>query len=515
MPTPRLLLLPWLILATTLATTWFAWNHERQSARSELRSQFDFALRDTVSRIEQRVAAYEQMLRGVQGLLNTTDLRNRNAVHDYVETLGLDANFSGVQAIGVIEWVPRSRRAAHNAAMRQFGFADYGILPAGERDSYAPVIQREPSIGRNRAPIGFDAWADPVRRLAMEKARDSGMAAITGKVQLAIDKNVESSPGFVMYLPIFARGQPRDSIAQRRDHLAGWVFVSFHMRDFMASLYGSHPAGLALAIYDDITPTDAALMYRNSEAAGQRPPAGRGSLSVNEYMVVAGHTWTLTMATQAEFEDRFSRDLALVIAGAGGGLSLLMSLLAWFMITGRARALQLAAVMTEELRQMAQHDPLTGLPNRALFSDRVQRELAYAKRHGRRFAVIFLDLDRFKPINDNYGHAVGDQLLQQVARRLQGTLRAADTVGRIGGDEFVVLMGELNEPGVALDLAEKIRQEVRRPYLIDGHELNISCSLGVAIYPDDGSEEVELCKVADEAMYLAKEAGRDGIRRAT
>ena len=514
MPTPRLLLLPWLILVTTLATTWFAWNHERQSARSELRSQFDFALRDTVSRIEQRVAAYEQMLRGVQGLFNTTDLRNRNAVHDYVETLGLDANFSGVQAIGAIERVPHSQTAAHVAAMRQFGFAAYGILPAGEREIYAPVIQREPPIGRNRAPIGFDAWVDPVRRLAMEKARDSGMAAITGKVQLAVDKDAESDPGFVMYLPLFARSQPRESVAQRRDHLVGWVYVSFHMRDFMASLYGSHPSGLALAIYDDITPTDAALMYRNTEAAGQHPPAGHGGLTVNEYMVVAGHTWTLTLATLAEFEDRFARDLALVIAVAGTGLSLSMALLAWFMITGRARALQLAATMTEELRHMAQHDALTGLPNRALFSDRVQHELAYAKRHDGRFAMIFLDLDRFKPINDNYGHAIGDYLLQQVARRLQDTLRASDTVGRIGGDEFVVLMGELAAPDAALDLAEKIRQQVRRPYCVDGHELMISCSLGVAVYPDDGSNEVELFKNADEAMYRAKEEGRDGIRLA-
>ena len=171
------------------------------------------------------------------------------------------------------------------------------------------------------------------------------------------------------------------------------------------------------------------------------------ALSVKEYMVVAGHTWTLTLATQAEFEDRFGRDSAFLIAVTGIGLSLSMALLAWFMITGRARALRLAAEMTEELRHMAQHDLLTGLPNRALFSDRVNRELAYARRHDGRFALIFLDLDKFKPINDSYGHAVGDVLLQQVARRLQDAVRASDTVGRIGGDEFVILMGELAGDG--------------------------------------------------------------------
>jgi diguanylate cyclase (GGDEF)-like protein len=505
---PRLLLLPGLILFVTLGATWFVWDHERQNAGKELRTQFDFALRDTVSRIEQRVAAYEQMLRGVQGLLATTGLTNRDAIHDYVETLQLDANFSGIQVIGVIEQVPHSRKAAHIAAIRRLGVADYGIHPAGERETYAPIIQREFYIDRSNAPLGFDAWANPVRRLAMEKARDSGMAAITGKVQLIVDKDAADNPGFIMYLPIFAQGQPRDSVTQRRASLIGWVYAAFHMRDFMASLYGRQADGLAFAIYDDAVPSAAALMYRNRDAAG-------GAVSANEYMVVAGHTWTLTVATQDEFEIRFGRDISLVIAVAGIGLSLSMALLAWFMITGRARALLLAADMTEELRRMAQHDALTGLPNRALFSDRVQNTLAYAKRHDTRFAIIFLDLDKFKPINDNYGHSVGDLLLQQLAKRLQDSIRASDTVGRIGGDEFVLLLGELGGPDAALALAEKIRQEVRRPYHIDSHELTISCSLGVAIYPDHGTDEVTLTKCADEAMYRAKEGGRDSVQLAT
>jgi diguanylate cyclase (GGDEF)-like protein len=508
LPALRLLLLPWLILVAMLGATWFVWDHERQNARKELHSQFDFALRDTVSRIEQRVAAYEQMLRGVQGLFATTDLKNRHAIRDYVETLRLDANFSGIQVIGVIERVPQSRKAAHVAALRRLGVADYSIHPEGERETYAPIIQREFYIDRSDAPLGLDTWANPVRRLAMEKARDSGMAAITGKVQLVIDKDAEDNPSFIMYLPIFAQGQPRDSVTQRRASLIGWVYAAFRMSDFMASLYGRQADGLAFSIYDDAIPSAATLMYGNKDSAG-------GAMSANEYMVVAGHTWTLTVATQHEFETRFGRNIALIIAVTGIGLSLSMALLAWFMINGRDRALLLAAEMTEELRQMAQHDALTGLPNRALFSDRVQNALAYARRHGTRFAIIFLDLDKFKPINDNYGHSVGDQLLQQAAKRLQESIRASDTVGRIGGDEFVLLVGELAEPDVALALAEKIRQALRHPYRIDDHELTISCSLGVAIYPDHGTNELELTKGADEAMYRAKETGRDSVQLAT
>jgi diguanylate cyclase (GGDEF)-like protein len=496
-----------------LGATWFVWDHERQNARQELNSQFDFALRDTVSRIEQRVAAHEQMLRGVQGLLATAQLTNRDAIRRYVDTLRLDANFAGIQVVGVIEQVPQSKKAAHISAMRRLGLADYNIHPDGARETYTPIIQRQSFIGDIQVPLGLDTWSNPVRRQAMERARDSGMAAISGKVQLAIDKDAGNNPGFVMYLPIFAHGQARDSVSQRRASLVGWVYAAFRMSEFMASLYGKQADGLAVSIYDDATPSDATLMYRNRVPVPDAR-AENGVIRANEYMVVAGHTWTLNVVTQDEFETRFGRNISLLIALTGVGLSLSMALLAWVMVNGRARALRVAAEMTEELREMAQHDVLTGLPNRALFSDRVQNALAYAKRHNRRFAIIFLDLDEFKPINDNFGHAVGDRVLKQAAMRLQKTIRATDTVGRIGGDEFVLLVGELAAADTALALAEKIRQEVRRPYLLDGRELTISCSLGVAIYPDHGKDEITLTKAADEAMYRAKEAGRDSVQLA-
>ncbi len=163
---------------------------------------------------------------------------------------------------------------------------------------------------------------------------------------------------------------------------------------------------------------------------------------------------------------------------------------------------------------MARHDALTELPNRALFSDRQNNELARARRHGDHFAVIFLDLDNFKPINDSFGHAIGDLLLQQVARRLQEAIRASDTVGRIGGDEFVVLMPELLGADAALGLAEKIRQAVRQSFAINGHDLTISCSLGVAVFPEDGTDEITLTKSADEAMYRAKKNGRNSVQLA-
>lgn len=502
------LLLPWLILVVTLSVTWLLWDHECNASRKEVKAQFDFALRDTVSRIEQRVAAYEQMLRGFQALFATTELTNRSAIRQYVDSLQLDANFSGIRVLGVVEFVPAERKEAHERAMRQNGVEDYAIHPAGEREHYAPIIQREPEGARGKIALGLDPWADDTRRRAMESARDSGMAAVTGKVRLAFDRNPEPKPGFIMYLPVYGHGLPRDTVAQRRANLIGWIYASFFMDDFMASLYGAQLAGIALSIYDDVSPSEEALLYRSER---RLVDIGDALMRANEYMVVAGRSWTISLQALPEFEARYGRDAATIIAVTGVGLSISLALLAWFMVTGRARALRLAAGMTEELRHMAQHDPLTGLPNRALFSDRLENELARAKRQGGHFALIFLDLDRFKPVNDTYGHAVGDRLLQQVARRLKDTVRASDTVGRIGGDEFVVLMPMIAEAEAASVLAEKLRQVIARPFKLDGRELTISCSLGVALYPDDGADEIMLTNRADEAMYRAKESGRDAV----
>ncbi|MEI7431135.1 MAG: CHASE domain-containing protein, partial [Betaproteobacteria bacterium] len=345
----RPILLPLLVLAVALGVTWLVWNHEQQTSQKELRSQFDFSLRDAVSRIDQRMAAYEQMLRGVQGLFVATGKMDRDSFHGYVGSLQLDANFAGIQAIGVAERVPEARKNAHVEAMHRRGLSDYAILPEGHREIFAPVIHVEPDFDSNRISLGFDPWTDPVRRLAMERARDSGMPAISGKIPLAIMS--ETQPGFIMYLPIFAQGQPLDSVNARRTHLIGWVFAAISMRNLMAGLYGEQLPGLALAIYDDLEASADTLLY---QSVPPRDPHSHAAFSANEYLVVAGHTWMFSMSTQDDFEVRYGRNAESFIAIAGIGLSLLLALLVWLMVTSRARAMRLATTMTKELRASEQ-----------------------------------------------------------------------------------------------------------------------------------------------------------------
>lgn len=169
-------------------------------------------------------------------------------------------------------------------------------------------------------------------------------------------------------------------------------------------------------------------------------------------------------------------------------------------------------LLAAQLSHRATHDPLTELPNRELFVDRLEQAIASARRHHQRLAVLFLDLDRFKEINDTLGHPVGDQLLREVAARLCGCVRRNDTVGRLGGDEFVVLLAEVDRPEHVTEVAQKMLVSLAQPYCIGDHELHVTTSIGISVYPDDGRTSTALIKHADVAMYHAKENGRNSYQ---
>jgi diguanylate cyclase (GGDEF)-like protein/PAS domain S-box-containing protein len=176
------------------------------------------------------------------------------------------------------------------------------------------------------------------------------------------------------------------------------------------------------------------------------------------------------------------------------------------------RDVSIARAMSERMEHLARHDGLTDLPNRVLLDDRLGQAMVLARRLRKKMAVLFLDLDGFKDINDTRGHAVGDRVLRSVAQRLGECVRASDTVSRQGGDEFVILLSEVTRRADAAVTADKILHALRAPHGIDGHELQSSASIGIVLYPDDGGDAETLMKHADAAMYQAKRRGRDNFQ---
>ncbi len=181
--------------------------------------------------------------------------------------------------------------------------------------------------------------------------------------------------------------------------------------------------------------------------------------------------------------------------------------------TVRAQTMAEAAEeATARMSHMAEHDFLTGLPNRSLLADRLAQSIALARRHGKKVALLYLDLDHFKRINDSLGHTVGDRLLQSAAKRLQACVRLSDTVCRQGGDEFVVLLGEVETARDARLAAEKLIEAMAEPHLIDSHRLHVTLSVGISLYPDHGQDVEAVVQNADIALYHAKQSGRNAYQ---
>ena len=260
---------------------------------------------------------------------------------------------------------------------------------------------------------------------------------------------------------------------------------------------------------------DACAWFETAPGTGLRLAAGRA--------LDGGHADALQRAAHAALRaPAGAAGLHAVVSGADGTHGVIAVQAAAGPDDGDAEFLQTVAhtmasaierrIDRERLERMAQLDALTGIPNRSLFLDRLGQSLVEAVRDGRPVAVLFIDIDRFKHVNDTLGHAAGDELLVAITQRLGACLRPGDTLGRLGGDEFTVALAHLAHAGDAATVAAKIVAEIARPFTLGEHQADVSASIGIALYPADSRDPETLLQQADLAMYQVKAAGRDGWR---
>ena len=345
------MLWPLLVGLLSLAVTAWLWRHEQQTQERHLRDNFDFGLRQAASRVEQRMASYEQMLRGTRGLFEASENIARQDFSTYVDALLAGADFAGLRAIAYAPLLSGDRVEAHVATQRVTGAPGYTVSPPGDRDWVAPLTYIAPAIGPPSNVLGRDPMADPARRAAMLRARDAGTAIITDQVRSPGSPDAEVDAIFLMLMPVYAKAFAVDTVAARRAHLRGWVLASFRVADLMSSLYGEGTPGLDVRVYDGVEISDKTLMYPPQPAA---EPQRRPRFEAQEYVGFAGHTWTLSVRSRPEFEQRYSNDSPRIILLAGSVLSLMLALLTWQLATARERANAAARTMTRQLRDSAE-----------------------------------------------------------------------------------------------------------------------------------------------------------------
>lgn len=655
----------WLILCAGLLATVYASYIVKTNVEREVQREFVFDSNLVVSRIEGRLQAHKQVLLGGAALFDASESVGRNEWREYTKRMQIDRHFNGVHGLGFSLLIPKSQLSRHIEEMRKQGFSDYTVRPAGERDVYSSVIYLEPFKDRNLRAFGYDMYADPVRRAAMEKARDENIAVLSGKVMLVQETDKDVQAGTLMYVPVYRKQMLVNTVEQRRAALIGWVYSPFRMDDLLRGvLQGWNSPGvkhLHLRVYDGSSADAASLLY-DSEAQDKDAYSAPQLFQLEQRTDFNGRVWTLrfSMVKGSVKGIDYSKAWGTFVAGLSA--SLLLFFLALSYLNTRRNAHRIADELTEELRShvetervlseqlqlqstalnasanaivitdaegvikwanpafseltgyqpdetvghrpkellrsgwqdqpfyerlwqtilagrawhgelinrrkdgslyneemtitpvmdaqgkvthfiavkqditerkmsevqihnLAFYDALTQLSNRRLLDDRLNHAVAASKRNGCYGALLFLDLDNFKPLNDTHGHVVGDLLLIEVAKRLKGCVREMDTVARFGGDEFIVLLSELVEDKAesiaqAGIVAEKIRSALAIPYLLrlphDGQprtvEHRCTASIGVAMFSGLEITAEEALKRADMAMYQAKENGRNLVR---
>ena len=771
---------PSIVLLCSLAITVFTWQSVRKNTESELQASLELQATSIVAHLKTELQTHELLLKGVKGLFSTSDYVSRSDFRRYYEALQLDAKQSGFSALSYHELVPEKDLAQHISSIRQEGFHDYHIVPEGKRQLYAPMVYIEPFEGKNKTVLGFDPLTVEAEREAVERARDTGNVAISGKLVLAQDGG-ERSPGFVMYAPLFRHSFFTTTDALRKANFFAWIDAPYRMSDLISRIPQEGLAAIDFEIFDGMTKSSATLLYDADGSLSFEDVKSPG-LKVERLLEFGGHRWTLSFRSLPEYGSPALRQRASLIAASGGLLSILLSVLvaSWgwvqrqrmraalkqakdaetkireeegrqkdqilresesrfrslmedipsiavqgYLLDGtvvfwnkaseklygysvaeaiganlldliipaemrggvsdamqhmkrsgvpipagelllrtktgsrvpvfsshalvnkfngetelfcldidltdrkaaevQLRKLSLAVeqspssiVITDldarieyvnhsfiqntgysqkevlgqnprilqsgrnppefyfamwqvliqgqpwtgelhnkrkdgteytefaviaplrqpngeishyvavkdditarkaaedEANTLAFFDPLTHLPNRRLLIDRLERAIAAFERSKKYGALLLIDLDNFKILNDTLGHDLGDVLLQQVAQRLASSVREGDTVARLGGDEFVLILENLSViPQRAASQAqltgEMILSILKRPYDLTGNPHSSTPSIGVTLFAPHLQTDA-LLRQAELAMYQAKSAGRSALR---
>jgi diguanylate cyclase (GGDEF)-like protein len=496
----------WLLLAVLAAASIGAGLRWRTDVRRERAAVFHTTASAVASSVATTLRRQTDLTTVEQALIGLHPDMTNHEFAQWFDELGAATRYPGSLGFGFVERVP----ADHLAAFAKTVSADptkglqvtgdYAVFPSGNRAEYCllrltvwlgPSGDLPPTLDYC-APT-LPAFGTSPTAATFAAARDSGRLTLAAPVSLY--------PGEMFaFMPVYQGGVTPATVAERRDRLMGWVAGTFDGTAIISAAEGGH-GELQVEVLGSVGGKQTVLV-----SDGRQPEGPVSSLTIP---VDAEETWSVRVSGAPFSGGVSATGQGLVIVALGLAISLLLFGGIQVLLRSRSRALRLVHERTEQLRHRALHDDLTGLPNRALIMDRIEQMLHRARRQGTAAAVLFIDLDSFKDVNDTYGHAAGDALLRAVALRLSATLRGSDTAGRIGGDEFVVLVEGASLAGGPATVAQRLLDVLSEPFALDqvpGLLLDVRASVGVAVVESGTPDDV--LREADIALYKAKAAGK-------
>jgi PAS domain S-box-containing protein len=323
------LLNPLLVGTVGVFVTLWQWHDVRGSIEMEARQHFESEMERTRLVIQSRMQAYAEVLIAGAAFFTLKDQVSRANWDDYVSRLGISEHFPGIQSMGYAQYFHDKDKAAYIAMARATGLPDYDVRPPGERPDYAAILYNAPYVGRNQRVIGFDTGSSEVRRLAFERARDTGGPAISGKVVLAGEKPEDKPPGFTMYMPVFQKDAPTATEEERRAALRGFVFAAFRMQDLMDGILGAERPIIRFVIFDGETTDPNSVMYDcESHVPGTLLPIDSPRAQTSS-IEIAGRPWTILYMGSSKFDATIDRGKPLIVLIGGLLISTLFAALAW------------------------------------------------------------------------------------------------------------------------------------------------------------------------------------------
>ena len=352
-------ILPFVILAVSLTTTAISWQVLRTQGEERARAEFESEARQSTAQVREEIRGFEEVLQAGAGLIMASDAVSREEWQRFVDRLELPRAYPGIETINYAEVVSASGLAALEQRMRAAGNRGFSIWPAGAREEYVVNTLVEPFGGLNLRALGYDLSTESTRRIAMERARDSGLVTLSGRVRLVLDSSPLPRPAFLMFVPVYRHDFTPRSVADRRTALLGYVTAAFHLDELINGVLRDRTLPLGVSIWEGRGATPEMLMYANPRGAEMNAHPGMATLATDIPLSLSGQQWTLRFAASRSAVETLQGSRHLIALAAGVPLSLLLFGIAWSESALRARATKLAREMTQAVRKQAQLLDLT------------------------------------------------------------------------------------------------------------------------------------------------------------
>jgi signal transduction histidine kinase len=446
----------YIVLLGALILTGLAWYYVSQNVEAQEQARFDETVQTTQQAIDRRLNAYIDAMLDVRGLFAASESVERDEFREYVDGTDLRERYPGVQAVGYSERVGSEEKDEFESKVREEGYPDYSLVPDGERYEYFPIVYIEPSEGSNQRLFGYDTFAKPTQRAAMERARDTGLPAVSGRVALTAENGQDQTAGFLIYLPVYSNGQPQENAPERRRALQGFIVSVFRADELLEGIFGEQAdPTVDFEVFDGADFDEEHLLHDGDGVLHAGDASYSPRFSDLTTLEVGGRVWSLYFDSLPGFESGWQSNLPLFVLIGGLVVSFCLFGIIWVLDNSRARAERIGAELEAANQELEATNQELEASNKEL------ETFSYSVSHDLRTPLRSIDGFSHMLIED-YADELDDEGRDHLRRVRAGAQRMGEIIDALLGLTRLT-RGEMRRETVDLSaMASEISEDLRR-----------------------------------------------------